>query len=443
MNGKVPDLVCEEIKDLALPATEEPCAEHRGCAWQCAAPTEGRCGWPAVEDTRCTAGGQQADKDFCGQAQHLPTVEDFVVSNCLVACPKDAPVPETARVLTVNHLDKAKGSNGKKGLLAVMSDSYAKEDLVVLMTQELGSFRKYVNDEALRPLGLRLVDACALKVSGGLALFAKSGLRHLLAPKATSCEMVEGRTFAWTNTKGTAFMDVRTVRGALVMASTHGSRGGTLLTARVQEFHDVAGKLMSLRAAAEERDGRKASVFWAGDMNSRSYIVDEAALSFGTTHPTGEGVRDAHAHLTYDPTKALQQLQAGRGRDIVGSTEDGPADDGPTFAELLKSTAGGMLTEAPGMDRICPTYYKAKGPGVEEKAGYFSKEPPSWKPHWACQAPGSSVVEYYERSKWSGTNEKSRAPSWTERIFTSTDCDSVSKVIQQKDHDVLHTRCRL
>lgn len=292
-------------------------------------------------------------------------------------------------------------------------------------------------------------------MSPGVVVLVKKSLREHFAPSIGRCvhdSNLYGGDKALTNTKGTVFLELFTVVGPLVAASTHGARGDVICEPRVQMIQGAVKQIMDMKPAI---------VAWGGDFNPRTQVNgDDDLLSLGATHPdtTSPTRVDPRAHWApwFNATAAYEQLAATP--DILGGA------DGKSLQQVLKEASGGHLMEVPLIRSLCPTYKKKSGgkfkdtdmmllaDGTKEQKGWFSQPQGSrvieeWKPSFACQAPGSSDLEYYASPLDGKTEWPSRSPSWTERLVVhataGTKCQRPRKVLAEDDHDVLYARCDL
>lgn len=141
----------------------------------------------------------------------------------------------------------------------------------------------------------------------------------------------------------------------------------------------------------------------------------------------------------------------------MAATEDILGREGETVDDVLRAASGGEIVQAPGLRRLCPTYYKKSGPGSVKGASvkvgmikvpkFYGKKEKSWEPSVACQAADGQEVEYY-RAELAGAKyegEGSKAPSWADRIMVhkSAECADLKKIVAPEDHDALVTKCTI
>mmetsp|Transcript_1448 Transcript_1448/g.2224 ORF Transcript_1448/g.2224 Transcript_1448/m.2224 type:complete len:376 (-) Transcript_1448:25-1152(-) len=337
-------------------------------------------------------------------------------------------------------------------------------DLVVIAVQEMTNtykdmFNEFVTDSFLEGLTTQYeaVGRCGSEISPGLVVLAKTskrsdGLiaRDFVAPIQGSCfkdDNKYGDKGAWTNVKGTVFLELFTVRGLLLSASTHSTYGD-----------DESPRFQMISTQARRiADMKPAMVAWAGDFNMRtdvSAVVAQLKV-VGTPHPDASELSNSKVDGT-----VKGNLNAEAAYDLLFNIDDA-FGSGQTFAAAIQSSSGGFLAEVPGVKKLCPTYKKRasagawkdngkKIPGTANRFGLFGKTQYDWSPSFACQAPDSTYgVEYYANPEDGSTRWPKHAPSWTERVVLhsggASKCGPFQKAIplSRDDHDALFVACEL
>eukprot|EP00929_Paragymnodinium_shiwhaense_P068352 TRINITY_DN3434_c1_g2_i1.p1 TRINITY_DN3434_c1_g2~~TRINITY_DN3434_c1_g2_i1.p1 ORF type:complete len:606 (+),score=97.74 TRINITY_DN3434_c1_g2_i1:76-1818(+) len=228
-----------------------------------------------------------------------------------------------------------------------------------------------------------------------------------------------------TTKKGTIVVRFGINGRQLVVASTHGTQGvrgkdkgkacdpaGQKYAkgvenekSRVEDFTESLKLINELRRTDEITKDDTAGVLWGGDFNPRSVQ---------TTGPNaGCPIWPAEDK---DDEENLKMLSTGK--DVIG--------DGVTFSEVLDGQA---LNEAPGLQ--CPTYKKEK-PKTRNKMDANDKT----ERQFTCQDETGPLMYY----------KASHPPSWTDRIFYSTDadwltCSDTHRIPHNDDHDAVAVVC--
>lgn len=343
-------------------------------------------------------------------------------------------------IATMNAPYKATQANLKAVELVQRCNN---SDILFIMTQEMTqSLKSTFNDFATDLLGYVPIGRCGNELSAGIVAFRKDTpvLRKLFPLGQTQCPKAQKDTAAWSNVKGTAFMSISMAFGTLVLASTHGTRGGTIMPERVEAFQKAINTILDLNPTV---------AVWGGDFNMRT--------------PLEGSVGDKLLRL-------LRLENPRRIHEVLASQPDILGIEGRDTALELKEASGGRLEEVDGLRNLCPSYRKvpsAEGAqrgawskmkgrlggdqqngqvdyaGLENNGAYKGKA-------LVCRAPGSDVDEYYRspldgETTWEG--ESSRAPSWVDRIFVSKElrpgCEQPRKIISDKDHDIVFTKCKM
>jgi len=466
---EVPNQLCATA-EVKLPAQTKPCEEFRGCEWRVGTAPSDNCGW---SDTTCAPASGSPDESlvkFCDMAERDGLIENrsfFQSKNGLVTVGCVSTL-DSICTITINQppnngMFTSIGTNLKASKTKVAEAMHKCEDpdVIVIASQEM----KNVAGDIFSPLSDHLatgdwaeVGRCGARISAGVQVLVKAVKRMYFAPLTLRCwydENSYGGKGAWTNTKGTAFLKLNTVKGILVAASTHGQRGGVLSKPRRDQL---------LAAAQQIVEANPQIVAWGGDFNTRTNIsadteLGQEILQFGSSHPEDipvsdtEYFHDANSNWSQDPAAVLRALQ--QTPDKFGS------EDGKSLQELLTDATHGKLREVEGVRDLCPTYRKAPDSGKFKKTGMFlardgstkkkmwgiakdGKTINEWKPYVACKAVGYPV-EYFLSPLVGKTKWPDRAPSWTERIIVTnrSKCSRPKKVISAEDHDVLLARCSL
>merc|ERR1719221_1712358 len=147
------------------------------------------------------------------------------------------------------------------------------------MTNIWGDIYKKFMGHAIK--GYVEVGRCGGRISTGVVVLAKKNIQEYFAPTTGVCfDDKTGTDNAFTNTKGSTILELFTVKGKLVVASTHGTRGDVESQDRVAMLHSTAQNIMALKPDF---------VAWAGDFNPRTALVpiQDALLQAGTSHPDG------------------------------------------------------------------------------------------------------------------------------------------------------------
>jgi endonuclease/exonuclease/phosphatase family metal-dependent hydrolase len=204
------------------------------------------------------------------------------------------------------------------------------------------------------------------------------------------CHGLKHSPYTVTGTaKSTAILKVQhATLGNLVVASSHLDRSGKKT---VKQFTKAAKELKKLS------HGFNDTVIWAGDFNQRT--------------PTGTRAIDEQTEATPDNFKSLMDR----------FSQD--TNDERTTEEVLQAApVQGRLQQAPGLFKLCPTYYKEKQTDAA----------------WKCTGPNG--VEYYKNDR-----TKTRVPSWPDRIFVSNGvaCQDMKKLVRHADHDPVSTTCEI
>lgn len=468
--------LCESESDLAMPASSIVCASDERCELRLGPDPESACGWKNVfcaEQGKPDPEGSTEDPlaEFCMSARKrhwfpLPDKVDYKYRHGLVTsgCPEQT--LQSMCVVTINQMSKNKPfanytANLKQAFYKA-EDAITKcnSDIVILAVQEMtntykdmfGEFAAGPRGNGIAPSVYQEVGRCGGEISSGVVVLAKFAALEFIAPLlADSCQKDDskyGGKGAFTNTKGTVFLEILTVRGLLLAASTHGTHGN-----KPQPRLDMI-------SAASRRitDMKPAMVAWAGDFNMRTETdaVQEKLIRLGTPHPKPSELSESRVDET-----PSGELDADAAYQMLHQIPDTFAA-GQTFAHVIKETSGGFLEEVPGVRNLCPTYKKRASEGSfkpngktlpNKKSGMFNlfnAKQYGWNPSFACRSPGSPHgVEYYTnpadgRSKW-----PKHAPSWTERVVVHTGgvpkCGPPQKAVplSSDDHDALFVSCQL
>jgi len=454
---------CADSEPSAL-AAQVSCVDASGCKWACG---KVECGWSDVE---CQGSGSMLPGELC---HILPeSKKHFANENCYQPCKSEDEI-STICAVAVNHLDEQYGSlqtlvdktcvseNGDHSAFAPSHSgprgrpTLKRPDLLVFMTQELQhankvnnkgeDFHKFVNDDALAHY--RLAGECVGNLSASVAVYVRTEMWSRVFPVSVTCEHFISMC-DWTNCKGSAVMTMMTTSGKLILASSHLARAGQISAKRVKQFEIVANAIASAR-----QGDRQSLVIFGGDSNVRSEFRED--VSFDQEY-TAEQVRQAagpdilgHENWTLD-----QHLE---GRVGLNSRVRIGLQDQPLF-------------QAKSWDKLCPFYRKTNetaGKKVKVKSGTKTKpkrfrvrrrkdatQDAAVRNTLACRSPedqlasgDNSQLEFFDVSSIKGC--KSRAPSWTMRVFLSEvmyeACGKLMKDIRnlQTDHDPVFVRCLL
>jgi len=473
MRVKLPKHRCE-VAAVPRPAPAVACEEVIGCQWQLAAAPRDRCGW---SDVTCAAGGspEESLQPYCEKAAQAGIImkrELFQSKYGLIndGCPTES--LESICTITVNQPSASGVLDSPKTNLEISKAKVEEAirqcnspDIIAIDSQEMynlyaDNFSPFSDHFAAGEYAE--AGRCEAKISPGVQVLVKEAKRKYFAPLPLSCfkdDGLYGGAAAVSNTKGTAFLQLNTVKGILVAASTHAQHGGVISEARVQQV---------LAAARQITDMKPKIVAWAGDFNHRTDIeattsLGKKMLALGSSHPEefptkdGSVYEDPSPGQSQDPVAALRELQ--QIPDPLGG------EDGKTLQELLTEETQGLLSEVPGIRRLCPTYRKAPNAGQFKDSGMLllsdgskvqkkmfgnpadAKKLKEWMPYFGCKAEGYPLEYFLSPLDKSKTPWPKRAPSWTERIVVTTSaagsCDQPEKVISEEDHDVLLARCRI
>lgn len=437
--------------------TTIPCRFMDGCSFACSWDgVAGSCGWGNVlckdndgsEGTLCDERAT-TDRSFRSRSKYRK-------EECVKGCATGDQMKSLCAI-TTNHLDEQYKSLDNLARSTCLVGSSSPPDMIIVMTQELNhanglpvfsnDFPDFVGPNSLT--GYRRSATCEPEMSANTAIYVREALASRVFEDEVECRGLKIRKCDWTNCKGNAIMGVYTTRGKLVVGNWHGARGQQVDRTRVLEFEQAATAILDI----QPYEGMK-HVIWAGDTNVRSYFPSDYADD-----------------LKVKPQLTPAEIRAVNGDDVLGTR-------GQTVDQHLAGTAGESaevkrrLQEAPlfqvkGWDSLCPTYKKTAESKrvVEEKewdgtyeksmfgfgqSKHYIKKTVEYA-HLACMTPtdqlaqGVGVIEYTDFKEIEG--KKSRAPSWTERIFLSRDLyDSCGKAMKdtrnkQNDHDPMFVHC--
>eukprot|EP00931_Biecheleriopsis_adriatica_P047240 TRINITY_DN27206_c0_g1_i1.p1 TRINITY_DN27206_c0_g1~~TRINITY_DN27206_c0_g1_i1.p1 ORF type:complete len:644 (-),score=100.14 TRINITY_DN27206_c0_g1_i1:27-1958(-) len=443
-----------------------PCQDLSDCEWTCEHAPLG-CGWGKV--------GCTGEEQFCelkGRREaSFPERDDFRFSSCFKECPAEKSLSSMCAV-TANHLDEQYGSLKNmiaKTCLAGPDILALQPNLIVVMTQELNRvarlgtsdnvFPNYVGRSSLAEYGYVLAGVCDPAMSANSAVYVKQHLRsHVFSERVECSGLTLKSKCSWTNCKGASVMGLSTTSGKLVVGNWHGTRSGHNSWERVLEFENAASYIGGVSSFL----GRKL-VVWGGDVNVRSDFSD---ANIRRLHETGDILSP----------ESIFEVAGGPRRDIIGQT-------GWTVDQHLRGEVGVnetlmlLLKEAPlkqvqGWNTLCPTYRKEvhdtfevlEHDGTYRTAKLAGWDRISWRQknmvkrtrhHMRCRTPADQLADgipsgFVERlSMKEPWGKKSRAPSWTERIFLSEElfenCGKLKKDIRnrQGDHDPVFVFCSL
>eukprot|EP00928_Gymnodinium_smaydae_P009789 TRINITY_DN13671_c0_g1_i2.p1 TRINITY_DN13671_c0_g1~~TRINITY_DN13671_c0_g1_i2.p1 ORF type:complete len:626 (-),score=65.06 TRINITY_DN13671_c0_g1_i2:34-1911(-) len=431
-----------------------PCRDIESCEWQCEHVDV--CGWGK---TTCN-GDIRACQLRSEWEPAFPSKETFTFGMCFKPCvASHGGTGRSMCAVTVNHPDEQYGRLSSLISKTCFTSEKTRPDILILMVQELNhagkmsinaknDFPDFVYDGALP--GYRLVSVCAPQMSANSAVFVREGANAHVFPRTSCSNEVLKSHCDWTNCKGNAVMEVWTSSGKLVVGNWHGARGGSESPERITEFEQAVRYIAQLQSFL----GRKL-VIWGGDVNVRSRFKKNMEM--------------VDFVKTYTPSELWQEIE-GDVLGKVGWTVDdhlqGKVGNDPIVQAIL---AKEPLRQVSGWDRLCPSYrkvqharrevvehvwngtYKRYPLGIKKKA-YITER--VVQDNLKCVS--DNVHTYGRRNhgfEYTDTvaleGPKSRAPSWTERIFVSDDllkhCGEAKKNIdnRQDDHDPLFVSCTL
>jgi len=427
-----------------------PCQELTSCWWTCTEALSG-CGWGRVG---CTGGDQR----FCALREayevDFPRKADFEFSTCFQTC-TDGDALHSMCAITSNHLDEQYQSLSNLLEKTCFSGRGADEkpDVVVLMTQELNhlgshmdrsnNFEKYVGADSLADYAR--VGHCTPHMSANSAVFVRTSVTSHVFQATVHCSGTDLRsTCSGTNCKGTSVMGLYTTAGYLVVGNWHGARAGTESETRIREFEQAVAYISNM----PEFLGRKLVVF-GGDTNVRSKFPEGFAIN-----------GDLPQHL---PQQIWEVVQL----DVLGSA-DWTVDQhlrGEVGIDesVMRSLQKAPLKQVKDWNKLCPTYRKTSNSTYDEafraaagkgRLGFQKYEKGIRQlPNLKCRTPAEQMADQRESEEFLDMKmpggSKSRAPSWTERIFLSEDlfnsCGKAKKDTRnpQTDHDPMYVQCSM
>jgi len=432
-SGKIiPDIECKGARK----PKDKDCELNVGCEWRVAGKPASNCGWAREVECWARDGTAPLDSKFCRKIIEA-SEEQFMLREGLTTTACTGNELKHVCAATMHH-EGGLFSSAQNKAKQLVADCGTADAIVIASQGKEASFGKGIGPYVL-------VEECGGKISASVSILVHETKQHLFAPVAGTCKTEDraGNSFLtpglFRSKRGSVILNVHSLRGNFVAASSHGPGGIPTNPDRIEALN---------RAMKHVREFKPAYVVWGGDFDiQRPFNADEAValLTVGATHPTAEsGAVDQQPAWTasYDP-KAVYGMLASF-PEVFGNE---------SFAQEVFKGSMGALVEVGGVRSHCPTNGKAETAGnVEGSGGLFGlfgkKKEKKWLANLACQVPGQ-FVEFYKspldlKTTWDG--EKSDSPFWPDRLVVqenSMKCAAPSKIKVEEGHDVVYSLCTL